>query len=113
MPAIDHELVCETRDELGLRTSQILEQLNAELDLGRKSLDNILCGNRNPSMRVVRALGRILGLPVSRIVLNEGEQPVTPAKPERPKDPSGPARRQDTEEKKTAPRRVQGSAVAS
>jgi transcriptional regulator with XRE-family HTH domain len=115
MPDVDYELLRDTRDERGLRTAQIVEQHAEELGIGRDSLDNIFCGNRRPSMRVVRALSRILDLPVERIIRGGGTEPAEPNKTsERQKDPSGPSRRQDREERRTGPKRPEHSeAIAS
>jgi transcriptional regulator with XRE-family HTH domain len=107
MPPIDYERVRDRRDELGLRNGQIA----SELDLETPSVENIMCGNADPSMRVVHGLSRLLGLTVAVIVggarTPQGDPSEPPIQPT--KGPAGPPSRQDTEDKKTrrsGPRRA-------
>lgn len=114
MPAIDFVLVRDRRDELNIRNPT----LASELEITTPSVENIMCGNTDPSMRVVHGLSRILTLPVSKILIGErtsdGELPDQPDSTPRPKDPSGPARRKDTEDRRTGPKRARNAeAVAS
>jgi transcriptional regulator with XRE-family HTH domain len=99
MPAVNHKLLRERRDELDLSNGDLAGL--AKIDY--TYLRNIVSGVNKPSMRVIHRLSRALDLPVERIVAAKPTgDPSDP--PTQPTGPKSPPKRQDSE-KRSAPKR--------
>lgn len=104
MPAVNHKLLRDKRDELDLSNGQLAELIG----ISYKYLSNVLNGANRPSMRVVHRFSRVLKVPVEDIAAKPNGDPSEP--PKQPSRPAGPAKRQTTERTKS-PRRAAESAA--
>lgn len=106
MPAVNHKLLRERRDELDLSNGELAELVETSM----KYLSNIVSGVNNPSMRIVHRFSRALQLDVDQILDTAAKPTGDPSDPpQQPSRPAGPARRQDTEQEKKAPKRPDGA----